>query len=98
LCALSPQREGISPSRNYKPMKTENQKYTSLDLKRVSSGYYERNVGEVRIQLSNPYVFLGEGSNSWQCVIEVQGDVVYNEWFRTKSDACKEGADYINQF
>ena len=70
----------------------------TLDLKRVSNGYYERNSGEIRISVSNPYVYLGEGSNAWQCWVEVEGIVLYNEWFRTKGDACKAGAGFINQF
>ena len=70
----------------------------TLDLKKVSNGYYERNSGEIRISITNPYVYLGEGSNAWQCWIEVEGIVLYNEWFELKRHASKAGADYINQF
>ena len=70
----------------------------TLDLKKVSNGYYERNIGEVRISISNPYVYLGEGSNAWECWIEVEGIVLYHEWFQLKRDASRAGANYINQF
>ena len=68
----------------------------TLNLKRVGNGYYERNIGDVRISLSNPFVYLGEGSEAWQLWIEVEGTVLLNEWFDTKKQASKFGAQFIN--
>ena len=70
----------------------------TLNLKKVSNGYYERNSGEIRISISNPYVYLGEGSNAWECWIEVEGIVLYNEWFELKRHGMKAMAEFINQF
>lgn len=68
-----------------------------LSLTKVSRGYYERNIGNdlVRISLSNPYRYLGEGSNEWQLYIEVQGELILNEWFSTKKQASEFGAKFL---
>tara|TARA_R110001592_G_C12648519_1_gene701048 strand:+ start:87 stop:302 length:216 start_codon:yes stop_codon:yes gene_type:complete len=68
----------------------------TLNLKRVGNGYYERNIGDVRISISNPFVYLGEGSKAWQLWIEVEGNVLLDEWFDTKKQASKFGAQFIN--
>tara|TARA_R110002153_G_scaffold1484_1_gene7644 strand:- start:47 stop:262 length:216 start_codon:yes stop_codon:yes gene_type:complete len=68
----------------------------TLNLKRVGNGYYERNIGDVRISISNPFVHLGEGSKAWQLWIEVEGNVLLDEWFDTKKQASTFGAQFIN--
>lgn len=72
-----------------------------LNLTKVSRGYYENNIGNaacnnlIRISLSNPYRYLGEGSNEWQLYIEVQDDLILNEWFSTKKQASEFGARFL---
>tara|TARA_R110002072_G_scaffold256167_3_gene415009 strand:- start:744 stop:959 length:216 start_codon:yes stop_codon:yes gene_type:complete len=68
----------------------------TLSLNRVAKGYYENNVGVIRISLNNPYIYLGEGSNSWQLTIEVDGDELVSEYFDTKKQASTFGAQFIN--
>lgn len=66
-----------------------------LDLKRISKGQYGVSAGNVSITISNPYRMLKDGSNAWQLWIEVDGEVVVNEWFDTKKQANKFGTNYV---
>ena len=66
-----------------------------LDLKKTMAGQYSVNAGNVSITISNPYRMLKDGSNAWQLWIEVDGEVVVNEWFDTKKQANKFGTNWV---
>jgi len=68
----------------------------TLNLNRVAKGYYQNNVGAIRISLNNPYIYLGEGSKAWQLTIEVSGVELISEYFNTKKEASQFGANFIN--
>ncbi len=66
-----------------------------LNLKRIMSGKYNVEAGDISITISNPYRMLKDGSNAWQLWIEVNGKVVVNEWFDTKKQANKFGTNWV---
>ena len=66
-----------------------------LDLKRIMPGQYSVVAEGVSITISNPYRMLKDGSNAWQLWIEVDGEVVVNEWFDTKKQANKFGTNWV---
>ena len=66
-----------------------------LDLKRIMPGQYSVSAEGVSITISNPYRMLKDGSNAWQLWIEVNGEVVVNEWFDTKKQANKFGTNWV---
>mgnify|MGYP003625790612 FL=1 len=68
----------------------------TLNLNRVDKGYYQNNIGSIRISINNPYIYLGEGSNAWQLTIEVAGTELVSEYFNTKKEASQFGANFIN--
>ena len=66
-----------------------------LNLKRTMVGHYSVSAEGVSITISNPYRMLKDGSNAWQLWIEVDGEVVVNEWFDTKKQANKFGTNWV---
>jgi hypothetical protein len=68
----------------------------TLNLDRVSKGDYQKNAGDIRISLNNPFTMLGEGSKAWQLTIEVAGEELVSEYFDTKKQASTFGAKFIN--
>ena len=70
-------------------------KEMTLNLNRVAKGYYEKNVSDIRISLTNPFVYLGEGSNAWQLTIEVCEEELVSQYFDTKKQASQFGARFF---
>ena len=68
----------------------------TLKLKRLFKGYYENQAGDIKVNLNNPFVFLGEGSNAWQLTIEIGDEELVSEYFQTKKEASEFGAKIIN--
>tara|TARA_R110000822_G_scaffold240792_3_gene370169 strand:+ start:407 stop:622 length:216 start_codon:yes stop_codon:yes gene_type:complete len=68
----------------------------TLSLNRISKGDYEKKAGAIRISLNNPFIMLGEGSNAWQLTIEIAGEELVSEYFDTKAQGSKFGAQFIN--
>ena len=66
-----------------------------LDLKRIMPGQYSVTAEGISITISNPYRMLKDGSNAWQLWIEVDGEVVVDEWFDTKKQANKFGTNWV---
>ena len=66
-----------------------------LDLKRIMPGQYSVTAEGISITISNPYRMLKDGSNAWQLWIEVDGEVLVNEWFDTKKQANKFGTNWV---
>tara|TARA_R110000803_G_C11697873_1_gene285001 strand:+ start:142 stop:357 length:216 start_codon:yes stop_codon:yes gene_type:complete len=67
-----------------------------LNLNKIGNGSYYKNLGAIKITLTNPFVYLGEGSNAWQLTIEVEGLELISEYFGTKKQASQFGAAFIN--
>ena len=66
-----------------------------LNLKRTMKGQYSVVAEGISITISNPYRMLNDGSNAWQLWIEVDGEVVVDEWFDTKKQANKFGTNWV---
>ena len=67
----------------------------ALRLNRISKGDYQKRLGDIRIDLNNPFIMLGEGSNAWQLTIEVAGQELVSQYFDTKKQASTFGAQLI---
>ena len=67
----------------------------TLSLNIKSKGYYSKEVGSTRIELSNPSVCAGSGSNAWQLIITEEDVELFNEWFNTKKEAMKAGTKFV---
>ena len=62
---------------------------TSLQLNRISSGYYTATHDGMTITVSNPEKAMkgAGGDDAWQLVIEIDGEITVDEWLTTKSEA-----------
>ena len=67
----------------------------TLNLKKLSKGYYQTEADGITITVSNPFVCCGSGSNAWQLTIEDNTDVLLNNWFDKKSEAMRSGAEWV---
>jgi hypothetical protein len=52
-------------------------------------GYYTSGDSNNGVSISNPFVMIGSGSNSWELVLTLNGETVLSDWFTTKKEAVK---------
>ena len=82
---------------NQKHTTIKTTKMATLNLKRKLKGNYEAESENIIIRITNPYAMLGIGTNMWEMTIEEKstGIELFHDWFDTKKDASKFGAEWV---
>ena len=70
---------------------------TTLNLKKKNKGCYFAKALNIEITIENPFISCGMGSNSWQLVIEIDEEIILNEYFPTKKAASTYASNWVNE-